>query len=53
MLSGTRWDFNTIFISVYAPMALPVAAPQELVERIRFEGLRLDHLDDRPTKDFT
>jgi hypothetical protein len=31
-------------LSVYAPMALPVASLQELVERIRFEGLRLGHL---------
>ena len=30
--------------SVYAPMELPATALQELVERIRYEGLALDHL---------
>ena len=31
-------------LSVYAPMQLPVKALRELVERVRYPGLRLDHL---------
>jgi hypothetical protein len=32
-------------LSVYAPLALPVERLQELVERIRFDGLGLGHFD--------
>ena len=31
-------------LSVYAPMQLPVKALRELVERVKYPGLRLDHL---------
>jgi hypothetical protein len=31
-------------LSTYAPMELPASALQELIERIRYEGLDLDHL---------
>jgi hypothetical protein len=30
--------------SVYAPMQLPMKALKELIERIRYPGLRLSHL---------
>jgi hypothetical protein len=30
-------------LSVYAPMQLPVKALRELVERVKYPGLRLDH----------
>lgn len=32
------------FVSVYAPMQLPVKALRELIQRVKYPGLRLDHL---------
>jgi hypothetical protein len=31
-------------LSVYAPMQLPVGALRELIERVKYAGIRLDHL---------
>jgi hypothetical protein len=31
-------------LSTYAPMQLPLPALKEVIERISYDGLRLDHL---------
>lgn len=40
-LIGHEEDFT---LSVYASMQLPMPALKELIERVRYPGLQLDHL---------
>ena len=43
-ISGVNRPRTGLHVIVYAPMQLPIKALKELIERIRYPGLRLSHL---------